>query len=51
MGHRIKFEDSVKIVEAINDGSIEKSPTYKFKNFNFQVPTQIDGVKPELFYP
>lgn len=51
MGRRIKFEDSVKIVEAINDGSLEKVETYTFKNFNFQVPVHVEGIKPELLHP
>lgn len=45
MGKRIDFETSVKIVEAINDGTLNYAPTYKFKHFNFEVPTVLEGVK------
>lgn len=45
VGKRIDFETSVKIVEAINDGTLNYAPTYKFKHFNFEVPTVLEGVK------
>ena len=35
VGHRIPFQDSVKIIDAINDGLLDKVETYKFKYFNF----------------
>jgi phosphoenolpyruvate carboxykinase (ATP) len=51
VGKRIKFEDSVKIVEAINDGSLDKVETYKFKSFDFDVPVAVEGINPNLMYP
>ncbi len=38
LGKRIAFEDSLKIVDAINDGSLAQVPTHNFKMFNFAVP-------------
>lgn len=38
LGKRIAFEDSLKIVDAINDGTLAQVPTHNFKMFNFAVP-------------
>ena len=44
MGKRIALEDSLKMVNAINSGSLDSAPTYNFKYFNFRVPEYIEGI-------
>ena len=51
VGKRISFSDSLRIIEQINDGSLEKVPTYTFKYFNFEVPESVDGISEDVLYP
>lgn len=51
MGNRIPFTDSVRIIDAINDGELDNVETYKFKYFNFDVPVNVPGIDPEMMYP
>lgn len=51
LGKRIAFEDSLKIVDAINDGSLAQVPTHNFKMFNFAVPNECPGISSNVIYP
>jgi len=51
VGKRISFTDSLSMVDAINEGKLDKVSTYKSKFFNFAVPTEIPGVDPKLLHP
>ena len=50
-GKRISIKDTRGIIDAILDGSIEKAPTKVIPHFNFQVPTQLEGVDPHILDP
>ena len=43
-GKRISIKDTRGIIDAILGGAILKAPTKKIPYFNFEVPTQLDGV-------
>ncbi len=50
-GKRISIKDTRGIIDAILDGSINKAPTKKMPIFNFEVPTQLPGVDPNILDP
>ena len=43
-GKRISIKDTRGIIDAILGGAILKAPTTKIPYFNFEVPTELDGV-------
>ena len=50
-GKRISIKDTRGIIDAILDGSIDKAPTKTIPYFNFQVPTALPGVDPNILDP
>ena len=50
-GKRISIKDTRGIIDAILDGSIDKAPTKNIPFFNFQVPTALPGVDPNILDP
>ncbi len=50
-GKRISIKDTRGIIDAILDGSIETAPTKKIPYFNFEVPTALPGVDPNILDP
>ena len=50
-GKRISIKDTRGIIDAILDGSIEKSETKKILYFNFEVPTSLPGVDDKILDP
>lgn len=50
-GKRISIRDTRGIIDAILDGSIDKAPTKKMPYFNFEVPTELNGVATEILDP
>ena len=50
-GKRISIKDTRGIIDAILDGSILKSATKKVPYFNFEVPTSLPGVDPNILDP
>ena len=50
-GKRISIKDTRGIIDAILDGSIEKSETKKIPYFNFEVPTSLPGVDDKILDP
>jgi len=50
-GKRISIKDTRGIIDAILDGSIDKAPTKKIPYFNFEVPTALPGVDPNILDP
>ncbi len=50
-GKRISIKDTRGIIDAILDGSIEKAPTKKIPYFDFEVPTELPGVDPNILDP
>ena len=50
-GKRISIKDTRGIIDAILDGSIDKSPTKKIPFFDFEVPTALPGVDPAILDP
>lgn len=50
-GKRISIKDTRGIIDAILNGSIDKAPTKKIPFFNFEVPTQLPGVDPNILDP
>lgn len=51
IGKRIDSADSVKIINAINEGKLDNAETYQFKHFNLQVPKKIEGLNEKLLHP
>ena len=47
-GKRISIKDTRGIIDAILDGSIDKAPTKKIPYFDFEVPTALPGVDPNI---
>ena len=43
-GKRISIKDTRGIIDAILSGDVNKAPTKKIPYFNFEIPTQLDGV-------
>lgn len=50
-GKRISIKDTRGIIDAILDGSIEKADTKKIPFFNFEVPTELNGVDTNILDP
>ncbi|MBR6904961.1 MAG: phosphoenolpyruvate carboxykinase (ATP) [Bacteroidales bacterium] len=50
-GKRISIKDTRGIIDAILNHSIDKAPTKTIPFFNFTVPTQLDGVDPNILDP
>lgn len=47
-GKRISIKDTRAIIDAIMDGSIDKTPCKKTEIFNFEIPTQLNGVNADV---
>jgi len=50
-GKRISIKDTRGIIDAILDGSIDKAPTKHIPYFDFEVPTSLPGVDPNILDP
>ena len=50
-GKRISIKDTRGIIDAILDDSIDKAPTKRIPYFNFEVPTALPGVDPNILDP
>ena len=50
-GKRISIKDTRGIIDAILNGDIEKAPTKTIPFFNFEVPTELNGVATEIIDP
>ena len=50
-GKRISIKDTRGMIDAILDGSIDKAPTKKVPYFNFEVPTELNGVDTGILDP
>ena len=50
-GKRISIKDTRGIIDAILDGSITTAPTKKIPFFDFEVPTELPGVDPQILDP
>ena len=50
-GKRISIRDTRGIIDAILNGSIDKAPTKHIPFFNFEVPTQLEGVDTGILDP
>ena len=50
-GKRISIKDTRGIIDAILNGAINKSPTKKIPYFNFEVPTELEGVDTGILDP
>ncbi|MBO6082294.1 MAG: phosphoenolpyruvate carboxykinase (ATP) [Bacteroidales bacterium] len=50
-GKRISIKDTRGIIDAILDHSIDKAPTKKIPFFDFEVPTQLEGVDTGILDP
>ncbi|MBO5627147.1 MAG: phosphoenolpyruvate carboxykinase (ATP), partial [Prevotella sp.] len=50
-GKRISIKDTRGIIDAILGGAILKAPTKKIPFFDFEVPTQLEGVDTNILDP
>ena len=50
-GKRISIRDTRGIIDAILDGSIDKTPTKTIPYFDFKVPTALPNVDPAILDP
>ena len=50
-GKRISIKDTRGIIDSILDGSINNAPTKKIPMFDFEVPTALPGVDPNILDP
>lgn len=50
-GKRISIKDTRAIIDAILDGSIEKSETKMISTFNFEIPMDLNNVNPDILDP
>ncbi|MGP1590013.1 MAG: phosphoenolpyruvate carboxykinase (ATP) [Oribacterium sp.] len=50
-GKRISIKDTRGIIDAILNGAINKAPTKKIAYFDFEVPTELEGVATEILDP
>jgi phosphoenolpyruvate carboxykinase (ATP) len=50
-GKRISIRDTRGIIDAILGGAILKAPTKKIPYFDFEVPTQLEGVDTNILDP
>jgi len=51
VGKRISITDTRKIIDAIHDGSLEKANFVEMPIFRVQMPTEINGINPEILNP
>lgn len=51
IGKRINLPATRAIIDAILDGSIEQAPFENYPIFNFQIPTQLNGVDSAILNP
>jgi phosphoenolpyruvate carboxykinase (ATP) len=50
-GKRISIKDTRGIIDGILGGAILKAPTKKIPYFDFEVPTELEGVDPNILDP
>ena len=50
-GKRISIKDTRGIIDAILGGAIKNAPTKKIPIFNFEVPTELEGVATNILDP
>ena len=50
-GKRISIKDTRGIIDAILDGAIKTAPTKKIPYFDFEVPTELNGVDTGIVDP
>ena len=50
-GKRISIKDTRGIIDAILNGAIKSAPTKTIPYFNFEVPTELEGVATEILDP
>ncbi len=50
-GKRISIKDTRGIIDAILNGAIKNAPTKTIPYFNFEVPTELEGVATEILDP
>ena len=50
-GKRISIKDTRGIIDAILNGAINKAPTKQLPYFNFEIPTELEGVATEILDP
>ena len=50
-GKRISIKDTRGIIDAILGGAILKAPTKRIPYFNFEVPTELEGVDTNILDP
>ena len=50
-GKRISIKDTRGIIDAILNGAINKAPTKTIPYFNFEVPTELEGVATNILDP
>ena len=50
-GKRISIKDTRGIIDAILGGAILKAPTKKIPYFDFEVPTELEGVATNILDP
>ena len=50
-GKRISIKDTRGIIDAILNGAINEAPTKTIPYFNFEVPTELEGVATEILDP
>ncbi|MBR1421766.1 MAG: phosphoenolpyruvate carboxykinase (ATP) [Selenomonadaceae bacterium] len=50
-GKRISIKDTRGIIDAILGGAIKSAPTKKLPIFDFEIPTQLEGVATEILDP
>ncbi len=50
-GKRISIKDTRGIIDAILSGAINEAPTKKIPYFNFEVPTELEGVATDILDP
>ena len=50
-GKRISIKDTRGIIDGILSGAIKNAPTKKIPYFDFEVPTELEGVDPKILDP
>lgn len=51
VGNRLQLGYTRKIIDAIHSGSLLKAEYKKTQVFGLQIPTQVEGVPPEILDP
>jgi phosphoenolpyruvate carboxykinase (ATP) len=51
VGNRMSLKDTRLMIQAALDGSLNKGNFENFEVFNFQVPTQINGIDQKILQP